>query len=429
MTELDLESPESYLESCARMADSRLSEYRDAAEVGINADDINAYPGREGLGPPGLDGVLEDPDGALAEAGRKAVLDGRIFWEHTAAGEATRLGMGSKYFISPDRLEDALSEDGGPGPIGGILPLGLGRRHLVQLAYEIRRLADLSGVDPEAALARQRTLVVLPEDGLPAMALDAARALDGILPPGSLLFMAQRAFHGLERGPSGWEPDPLSPRRLHNHGFLAMQKTMDRQVFRLDSGGHAVPLERREFLGILSEAWDMVSYNIEDLAYLTSALDLESAGLAVRKRSEGYGMMMEVIPNNPERPIKGGMHAHDPALGRDVVVESFRLKGVGPSDIRYLNKNFNHYLNPADVVARIRDEGLYMPVAVKDGRLHFQPVQGDISFWARTYFFTRRQAQPINSLKARQDIPSALKAMRLQDAQPGFRDYALRLAG
>ncbi|MDR1312631.1 MAG: hypothetical protein LBQ12_02800 [Deltaproteobacteria bacterium] len=424
MTELDLESPESYIESVIRLAGSRLSSFKDAEEVGLAADDLNAYPGRESLGPPSAGRVLEDEGPDLFELGRKAVLDGKIFWEHTAAGEATRLGMGAKYFILPDRLERALAEDGGPSPAGGLVPLELGRRHMLQLAYEIRRLAEESGVDPEKAMARQRMLLVVPEDGMPEMAEGAARDLAGTLPRESLLFMVQTAFHGLEKGPSGWVPDPASPRRLHNHGYMAMQKAMEGQVFSLDGAGRPSPLSREAFKRVLEGAWDLVSYNIEDLGYLTAALDLESAGLAVKKRAEGYGMMMEVIPNNPERPIKGGMHAFDPGLGRDVVVESFRLKGVGPEDIRYLNKNFNHYLDPAGTVERIREEGLFMPVSVKDGRLYFQPVQGDISFWAKTFFFTRRKAAPINSLKSRQDIPSALKAMRLQDAQPGFAGYA-----
>lgn len=429
MTELDLESPESYLISVKRIADARLSSFKNAVEVGFAADDINAYPGRENLESPSAGNVLEDEGDDLAELGRKAVLEGKIFWEHTAAGEATRLGMGSKYFILPERLERALAEDGGPAPEGGIMPLELGRRHLVQLVYEIGRLADESGVDPKMALARQRMLLVVPDEGMPTIAHGAARDLAGTLPRESLLFMVQTAFHGLEKGPSGWVQDPLSARRLHNHGYLAMQKAMEGQVFRLGDGGRPEPLSRRVFGGLLEESWDLVSCNIEDLGYLTAALDLQTAGLAVRKRSEGYGMMMEVMPNNPERPIKGGMFAHDPRLGRDVVVESFRLKGVGPKDIRFLNRNFNHYLDPARTVERIREEGLFMPVSVKDGRLYFQPVQGDISFWAKTFFFTRKNAAPINSLKARPDIPSALKAMRLQDAQPGFAGFARRLAG
>jgi hypothetical protein len=65
-----------------------------------------------------------------------------------------------------------------------------------------------------------------------------------------------------------------------------------------------------------------------------------------------------------------------------------------------------------------------MPVGVFGGRVYFQPVQGDANFLLPTAFFTRRQARPLNSLKTPDDIPAALAAMRAQDAQPGFLDFA-----
>jgi hypothetical protein len=135
-------------------------------------------------------------------------------------------------------------------------------------------------------------------------------------------------------------------------------------------------------------------------------------------------MMMEIGGNNPQNPIKGGMCARDPALGRDVVVESFRLKNVPPKDIKSLNKNMNHYLNPAAALAALSREGLFMPVAVRRDRVYFQPVQGDVNFLVKTAFFTRGRTKPINSLKCPSDVPAALSAMAAQDARPEF----LRLA-
>jgi hypothetical protein len=110
-----------------------------------------------------------------------------------------------------------------------------------------------------------------------------------------------------------------------------MQKSMGSQVFRPVDDGRTRRLSLEAFLRLLEETRGLVPYNIEDLGYLTADLDHETAGLAVKKRSEGYGMMMEVILNNPERPVKGGMHSFDPRLARDVAAESFRLKGVRPS--------------------------------------------------------------------------------------------------
>jgi hypothetical protein len=144
-------------------------------------------------------------------------------------------------------------------------------------------------------------------------------------------------------------------------------------------------------------------------------------------QEQGYGMMMEVLLNNPERLKKGGLYAFDPILERDVIVESFRLKDFKLEDMKYINKNFNHYLEPAKIFEKIKEEGLYMPLAVKDGFLYFQPVQGDVNFLTKTAFFTRKNAKPLNSLKSHLDILSAVKAMELQDKQPGFIKFVEHL--
>jgi hypothetical protein len=205
---------------------------------------------------------------------------------------------------------------------------------------------------------------------------------------------------------------------------MALQKVMDRQTFRRDPAtGEAKRLSQAEFFSLLGEFDDCVSLNVEDLDYLAKALDLEAIGLAVDLGRKGYGMVMEITGNNPDRPIKGGMCAYDDKLGRDVVVESFRLKGVAPRDIKYLNKNFNHYPKPALAFGRLREEGLFLPAAVHDERLYFQPVQGDLNFLVPTAFFARPNGKGINSLKSLGDAPAALAAMRAQDREPGFRDF------
>jgi len=65
------------------------------------------------------------------------------------------------------------------------------------------------------------------------------------------------------------------------------------------------------------------SYNIEDLDYLTGSLDFHSLGLVLELGEKGFRMVMEVVANNPLKPQKGGMLAWDPALERDVMIESF----------------------------------------------------------------------------------------------------------
>ena len=391
---------------------------------------LNAYPGLERLRPPESVRVLEEISG-LEELGRRAVLDGRILWEHAAAGEATRLGLGSKFSLLPADLARVGAELLAGSDCGVPLPVSLGLRRLLQSVYEIRRLADESGLDRALVMARQTVLLIVGEDNFETAGIDAIKILSRLLPLKNLWLMGQKAYHGLHRPEDGpWAPDPSSPKRLHNHGQMAMQKAMEGQIARLDASGGLSFFSRKDLSAILDEFEDLASFNIEDLDFLGRAIDLETAGLAARLGRSGYDMVMEITPNNPKRPVKGGMCAFDPALGRDVMIESFRLIDVAPKDILFLNKNFNHYPRPGRILAKLREAGLFMPVKVMDGRVHFQPVQGDLNFLARPAFFTRKEGRALNALKTPADIPAALEAMRRQDAQKGFKDLveeALRL--
>jgi hypothetical protein len=75
---------------------------------------------------------------------------------------------------------------------------------------------------------------------------------------------------------------------------------------------------------------------------------------------------------------------------------------------------------------RLGESGLPMPIAVKEGYLYFQPVQGDINFLVQTAFFRRRELRPIRSLKSPASLPLAINRMFAQDRQPGFREFAQR---
>lgn len=445
---LDLTSLESYAESCRLLAERAFGGLS-PARVAEMSEDYNAYPALDSLSEPRCLICLEDSlNDGLRDRARQAVLDGRIFWEHTAAGEATRLKLGPKYLIHPHRvplvrghLADSLLE---PAHAAGddaadwarfqgclvnpqrLLPLPLGARHLWQWAFEITGLAEEAGLSPSEVLARQQVLLVVGEQTR-AEILHRIQAADFLgLPPENFLFMVQAAFPGLTPGPEGWRFDPDTPARLHNHGQMAMQKTMEGQVFYLDRAGREHRLSRSEYFQRLAGTDDLVSYNIEDLDYLTRALDFETIGLALSLADEGFGMTMEIVANNPDSPIKGGLCAYDPTLGRDVVIESFRLRGLAPADIKFLNKNFNHYPRPAALFERLHRAGLFMPVKVEDGALYFQPVQGDLNFLTETAFITRRRPQPLSGWKSPDDTPAALAAMARQDAQPGFSDFIHR---
>jgi hypothetical protein len=423
MKKLDIESIDAYRDSVKIIADELLKPYANIREVAEAEEDINLYPGQESLENPVSTIFLEGKNKDFSNFGKKAVLEGRVIWEHAAAGEGTRLNKGPKFFITPEILLDKLKKEMVPD-LPKLYPMGLGRRHLIQLAFDIRNLSWEAGLDPDFVLSRQRMLVVASEEVMPMIYPEVIRDLKKFFPPQNLWFMTQPAFHGLNKTAKGWDFEPTSPKRLHNHGFLVMQKTMDGQVFYSDDGGEITYFSRKEFFSELEMVQNLVSYNIEDLDYLTGSLDFEAIGLAMEMCDKGYGMMMEILPNNPERPIKGGMYAYDPGLERDVIVESFRLKGRSPSDIKFINKNFNHYLDPATTFMKIREEGIFMPISVKDDYLYFKPVQGDVNFVAKTCFFTRKSASPINSLKTDADYLSAAKAMAVQDRQEGFIKFA-----
>ncbi|MDR1608210.1 MAG: hypothetical protein LBT38_07370 [Deltaproteobacteria bacterium] len=415
---MDLRDLESYAQSFLLWANKRLSLYPDPKAVAASLEDINVYPNINSLAPPQTVEILDESSNLirLRHMGQDAVLLGQIIWEHAAAGEGTRLGLGPKFMIKPTDLDPAW-----PGS-----NLNLGLRRLSQLFFEIYKLAQVKGLDPLSVLSRQRLLVISGEEIIDQVAAQILNSFSQIVPPDNWLFMAQAAFYGLKRDPSSgqWVFDYSSPRRLYNHGAMVSQKVMDGQIFSQKfSDSRKMYLSHAEFFRLLAQASDLVSLNIEDLDYLTQALDFETLGLAVDLGLKGYGMVMEITGNNPNNPIKGGMCAYDQVLGRDVVIESFRLKGLEPKDITHLNKNFNHYPQPSMVFGLLREKGLFLPAVIHDEWLYFQPVQGDLNFLAPTAYFSRRNLKPINSLKSLADIPAALTAFAKQDLEPGYGEF------
>ncbi|MFO7594385.1 MAG: hypothetical protein R6X15_10125, partial [Pseudomonadota bacterium] len=63
----------------------------------------------------------------------------------------------------------------------------------------------------------------------------------------NVLFMIQEAYHGIRLDGDEVVYDRFSPRRLHNHGHIAIQQTMPNQVFRIDGYGNKVFLSSCEF--------------------------------------------------------------------------------------------------------------------------------------------------------------------------------------
>ena len=446
MPVVDLRSRAHYITSCIALAQEKLSRFGSLEEIAAAEREINRYPRLEQIEAPHLIQLLAADAPGPVKAAKEAVARGEVLFEHAAAGEGTRLLLGPKYFINIGRDMDVeqiahlLSLESGtsvaPEEVAGqltcrpqdLLPLSLGTRHMLQLAYDLEQLAQELGEPPAAVLGRQHLLVIISEGMAASLEKEFYQWHFYGFNPGQVFFMVQESFHGLNLKNGQFFYDESSPRRLHNHGQMVMQQAMDRQLFTLP-GAHAWDrtYHSQEAVGDWLQGFaDKISYNIEDLDYLTGSLDYPSLGLVLELGEKGFRMVMEVVANNPVKPQKGGMLAWDPELKRDVMIESFQLGDLPNQEIAFLNRNFNHYPRPFESWRSLKDQGLPMPVAVKEGFLYFQPIQGDINFLVTTAFFRRQEMLPIKSLKSPAALPLTINRMAAQDRQPGFRELVQR---
>jgi hypothetical protein len=418
--------------------------------------------------------VVLDDDKIGTSVSEKAIMEGRFFWEHTAAGEATRLGLGTKYLLDLSRfsLDDVvghiraesfqeLKKAGVKGKkladekkiiskkitkktvleIAGNDPrklqnISLGNRHMLQMAYDVARIAKQNGKNSKSVLAKQSALIVLNEQTAEGIIDEFKRFNFFGLDPRKTYFMIQRSFHGMyvKEGNLFYDRTTEKNKRLHNHGQMIMQKTHDNVIFRVDpkDTSKRIFLSSEEFENILAAHDDLLSYNVEDLGYLTCAVDLPSLALALELGKKGYCMVMEIVAQNPLKPQKGGACFFDKKLGRTVMIESNQLRNIKNENIKYLNKNFNHYPNPVESFRKIKTQGLPISFEVKGGYnqsgdpedyIYACPVQGDTNFLAKTAYIMRKNLKPIYNWKSPATTPLAVKAMFEQEAQEGFKEF------
>jgi hypothetical protein len=402
-----LRSKEEYIERCLLIADTLLAHYGSMEEIARHEAEINAYPNLEYLKPPKDIAVVGTGNKARRKKAVECILEGRLFSEHAVAGEATRLGLGTKFLLNIGRdlslrkIAELMSKETGRlvtpeeveelawGRPEFLKPLSLGERHMLQFAWDIQKLAEDHGADPKEVLARQKMLMVLNQKSADTIIQGFIDSGFYGFSPEKVLFMIQDAFYGISINGDCAAYDKSSPMRLHNHGQIAIQQTMDHQVFRATQSGAKQFLAAAEYADILTSMDDKVTYSIEDLSFLSQSIDLDALGFALEEGEKGARMVMEIVANDPDTPQKGGMAAYDQILERNVMIEGFQLKPIDNKDIVFLNKNFNHYPNPIDSWTEVARTGLNMPVTMKKGHLYFQPVQGDINFLVETRFFIR----------------------------------------
>ena len=98
-----LRSKQEYIERCLLIADTLLAQYGSSDEIADQEAEINCYPNLAYLKEPKGIAVV----GGNGEARRKravaCVLEGKLFSEHAVAGEATRLGLGTKFLLNIGR--------------------------------------------------------------------------------------------------------------------------------------------------------------------------------------------------------------------------------------------------------------------------------------------------------------------------------------
>jgi len=434
----------SYIDHCLELAISKLKGYDSIPELENDLPVINRYKHFKTLEQPRniirIDkGTLKNGDHIKAW---KCIMDGKLFTEHFAAGEATRLGLGTKYLINIqkelpfNKITELISREKGTRILehdvkmqtccnpSDLFPISLGVRHMLQLSYDIYGLSKALGYDPKEVLSKQKMLIILNE-------ATADTIIEGFIKHGfygfmghNVLFMIQASYHGINLKDHQVFYDRHAPKKLHNHGHIAIQQTMNNQIFFITENKGKNYLTGEQFGDLLNRMEMKISYNIEDLDYLTGSMDYEGLALAIKKNKQGYNMLMEVVPNNPDAPQKGGMAAFDPILGHDVIIESFQLNGIENHEIKFLNKNVNFYPEPCIVRNMVKKNGLNMHIAVKDGFIYFQPVLGDINFLVKTAIFTRKYPRPIKAWKSADTTPLAVNQMHMQDIQKGFKEYA-----
>lgn len=475
---LELRSFETYMKSGIEQFKWHLKNYFDdhsqlsAEHVKENLEDINAYENLDDLTPIKEEHiVILDEDKLDVREAEQVVLNGQFFWEHAAAGEATRLGMGTKYLLKlsdltipkiiemrtkelekdlkndPEKLAQMKAEltpEKLLEQIGGkpeeTLPLNLGTRHMLQMAFDLIKLAKKHGRDPDEVLKRQKMLVILNETTADKIIDEFMRYNLFGFDRKNVHFMIQKSFEGidLEKGEPFYDMSHDKHKRLHNHGQMVMQKTHDNAIFYIDDDTSERYLTSAEFEKVLSSTKDMVSYNIEDIEYLTNSIDWHSLALSLNLGKEGYGMTMEIVAQNPLKPQKGGACFWDDKKKRIVMIESNQLKGMKNEDIKHLNKNFNHYPNPAEAFKAVREGKMHLHTDVKmmadkEGNpkyyVYFCTPQGDINFLVKTAYIMRKNLKPIANWKSPATTPPTVKACFDQDAQEGFKEFAQKITG
>ena len=403
------------------------------------------------------------------------ILCGEVMWEHMIGGKATRMKIDKeKFTLSPHDLverykafyQEAQEESQRTGiahnlpePSSLRLPddLGLknsdlfGIRHMLAFAHNIKRLADETGmVGWEEALSRQTIFLIANEKIIPTI-LELFKDFGYFgLDPENIYFMATKNYDVLVLTEGGELITQSAKDYIHNHGVARLETTEDNVWFTIKEG-ERTPLSSDEVKEVYDAHVNLQSLNIEDLNYLTQAIDPHALTLAlygdmIVGGDSKYHMMMDVVGQKKDNPQKGGVLAYDSNFieegkGRLVMIESFctyprffhyldRVAQEKWREINWLNLNMNNYPNPSRLFEMAKDEGLPVWLEMKGAGFRNESPQGDANYFLPTLYVARTERVgaedvplTIMNLKNAADIPNGLRFMSKQQELPGFVDF------
>jgi len=373
--------------------------------------------------------------------------------EDAAAGEASRLGLGTKYLLTPKKLADAILLHNTAEPYDPpipmstnalkLAPISLGLRHKAQYVFDLTNLAATPAfspaLNPAEVLKDQVTLTIVNEETALGIIRELVQLNHLGLAPENTLFMVQEKGLGMSIEDGQLYYDPGSDFKLWNHGDMKIQQTLAKKVFWARINPKKGELEfiyltPEEMETKLAAMKNLISYPIEDLDYLTGSINMHNLALALRLGQEGYHMTMEAVAQQVP-PQKGGFFTFDPAVGKVVCIESDCGGTVVVNDdppslaqIEYLNKNFNNFPFPVNAFRALSTQEMPGHLAPKDGWLYTQTPQGDQNFNIPTAVVMWDPIQAIRNLKQLPHCAPTLLDMLKQDQQPEFLDFAKSLS-
>lgn len=337
-----------------------------------------------------------------------------------------------------------------------VKPYSLGVRHMLAYTYAIAKLADEYGMDRDTALKNQTVFIITNPEIDGDIREEFERWNYFGLDKDKVFFMASEAYPAIVLGTNGDLQVDATVMATHNHGTARLQTSMDNIWSPVHTPGRmvATPTIR----SIYEKAANLQSLNIEDVSYLSNALDLYAMMIAsgmVADEYKDFGMIMDVVGQNPLKAQKGGILALDPTFDNNgdrlTMIEAFTAypeyyhwddkvaEQLGLyKKFEWLNLNNNNYPNPVKMFDHLRTYGIPAYPEVKETGQGVKYIrnecpQGELAHFLPTVFVARmeqytgrRQPEPVEilSVKVSEHIPLGLSAFLRQDDMQGFLAFA-----